>query len=170
MKKAIKTLFQPQSLKMTMMVVFAWCCLSLPSAFTQDIVITDNGETSNTSNSAVVDCDDATTTRLFTDDGTDDSNYADVTARMDTIEICPMDGSSRITVNFTDFDLAPGDSLFAFDGNIDSVRVNADMIGIGSGSGVGVSQFCSFDRLDACLLYTSPSPRDQRGSRMPSSA
>ena len=24
--------------------------------------------------------------------------------------------------------------------------------------------------MDACLLYTSPSPRDQRGSRMPSSA
>ena len=26
------------------------------------------------------------------------------------------------------------------------------------------------DKLDTCLLYTSPSPRDQRGSRMPSSA
>ena len=26
------------------------------------------------------------------------------------------------------------------------------------------------DLVDACLLYTSPSPRDQRGSRMPSSA
>ena len=25
-------------------------------------------------------------------------------------------------------------------------------------------------QLEACLLYTSPSPRDQRGSRMPSSA
>ena len=25
-------------------------------------------------------------------------------------------------------------------------------------------------RLGTCLLYTSPSPRDQRGSRMPSSA
>ena len=25
-------------------------------------------------------------------------------------------------------------------------------------------------RIYACLLYTSPSPRDQRGSRMPSSA
>ena len=25
-------------------------------------------------------------------------------------------------------------------------------------------------RVDPCLLYTSPSPRDQRGSRMPSSA
>ena len=26
------------------------------------------------------------------------------------------------------------------------------------------------DQLSICLLYTSPSPRDQRGSRMPSSA
>ena len=26
------------------------------------------------------------------------------------------------------------------------------------------------DVIDCCLLYTSPSPRDQRGSRMPSSA
>ena len=26
------------------------------------------------------------------------------------------------------------------------------------------------DQVDSCLLYTSPSPRDQRGSRMPSSA
>ena len=26
------------------------------------------------------------------------------------------------------------------------------------------------EKLDTCLLYTSPSPRDQRGSRMPSSA
>ena len=26
------------------------------------------------------------------------------------------------------------------------------------------------ERIDSCLLYTSPSPRDQRGSRMPSSA
>ena len=27
-----------------------------------------------------------------------------------------------------------------------------------------------FELLENCLLYTSPSPRDQRGSRMPSSA
>ena len=26
------------------------------------------------------------------------------------------------------------------------------------------------DKMDACLLYTSPSPRDKRQSRMPSSA
>ena len=28
----------------------------------------------------------------------------------------------------------------------------------------------TFERTEDCLLYTSPSPRDQRGSRMPSSA
>ena len=28
----------------------------------------------------------------------------------------------------------------------------------------------SLERYGGCLLYTSPSPRDQRGSRMPSSA
>ena len=28
----------------------------------------------------------------------------------------------------------------------------------------------SFGAFSVCLLYTSPSPRDQRGSRMPSSA
>ena len=28
----------------------------------------------------------------------------------------------------------------------------------------------STDKVSYCLLYTSPSPRDQRGSRMPSSA
>ena len=30
--------------------------------------------------------------------------------------------------------------------------------------GVNIMEFCN------CLLYTSPSPRDQRGTRMPSSA
>ena len=36
------------------------------------------------------------------------------------------------------------------------------------------SEHCSYKNtralLKTCLLYTSPSPRDQRGSRMPSSA
>ena len=31
-------------------------------------------------------------------------------------------------------------------------------------------QVCGYIRQWVCLLYTSPSPRDQRGSRMPSSA
>ena len=37
-----------------------------------------------------------------------------------------------------------------------------------SGFGGGGSQ--GFNDIFGCLLYTSPSPRDQRGSRMPSSA
>ena len=32
------------------------------------------------------------------------------------------------------------------------------------------SEIIEYTDLSACLLYTSPSPRDQRGSRMPSSA
>ena len=33
-----------------------------------------------------------------------------------------------------------------------------------------VKEVSTCDNLMICLLYTSPSPRDQRGSRMPSSA
>ena len=33
-----------------------------------------------------------------------------------------------------------------------------------------VSGMVALRAIKACLLYTSPSPRDQRGSRMPSSA
>ena len=35
---------------------------------------------------------------------------------------------------------------------------------------VVVAEGVTLDHEDTCLLYTSPSPRDQRGSRMPSSA
>ena len=40
-------------------------------------------------------------------------------------------------------------------------------VGVGVGVGVVVVLIVV---VDTCLLYTSPSPRDQRGSRMPSSA
>ena len=39
-----------------------------------------------------------------------------------------------------------------------------------SGASRGGSFLTAFDYILDCLLYTSPSPRDQRGSRMPSSA
>ena len=35
---------------------------------------------------------------------------------------------------------------------------------------VHMQALADFRSLASCLLYTSPSPRDQRGSRMPSSA
>ena len=54
--------------------------------------------------------------------------------------------------------------------------MNAPVVIIGTGlAGYNVAR--EFRKLDSetpllliCLLYTSPSPRDQRGSRMPSSA
>ena len=36
--------------------------------------------------------------------------------------------------------------------------------------GAECTRRCRFCAVKTCLLYTSPSPRDQRGSRMPSSA
>ena len=51
----------------------------------------------------------------------------------------------------------------------DQKRANGDDSAL---LGVPVAQkdiFC-IDGTQTCLLYTSPSPRDQRGSRMPSSA
>ena len=36
--------------------------------------------------------------------------------------------------------------------------------------GLEVPERQTVDGVGGCLLYTSPSPRDQRGSRMPSSA
>ena len=41
---------------------------------------------------------------------------------------------------------------------------------ISEGKRVNSNRKIVFDLLASCLLYTSPSPRDQRGSRMPSSA
>ena len=50
---------------------------------------------------------------------------------------------------------------------VDVVLSNLSFLGVLTVSGGGNSPFAF---LIACLLYTSPSPRDQRGSRMPSSA
>ena len=62
-----------------------------------------------------------------------------------------------------DYDMQGGDKSYDF-GDFTLV-VAADMAQIA----MSENQFC-FEVLDVCLLYTSPSPRDQRGSRMPSSA
>ena len=50
------------------------------------------------------------------------------------------------------------------------VRVLARPRGIEGGEGGQRAYLTTIARGLLCLLYTSPSPRDQRGSRMPSSA
>ena len=55
-------------------------------------------------------------------------------------------------------------------GETDGPFLRSLLLNVGSRDGVGMGNpVMSTDGL-ICLLYTSPSPRDQRGSRMPSSA
>ena len=63
-------------------------------------------------------------------------------------------------------------------GSDDATPLYLPSIGLAKQAGVGVPSGDNFDvtftlvweNTGNCLLYTSPSPRDQRGSRMPSSA
>ena len=62
-------------------------------------------------------------------------------------------------------------SAHAQNGRLDSLQTVAESSGFTETStSAQVEQFLSEASKAACLLYTSPSPRDQRGSRMPSSA
>jgi len=65
--------------------------------------------------------DGATDPIVFTDDGDVDGLYADDKARTDTITFCPNDKWHRVQVVFTEFDVAEGDTLFAFQGDKDAL-------------------------------------------------
>ena len=57
----------------------------------------------------------------------------------------------------------------------ETVSLNGEIKGLGNDTLYIYGADRLYDRMDTllvkdCLLYTSPSPRDQRGSRMPSSA
>ena len=56
--------------------------------------------------------------------------------------------------------------------NVEPILIEAcgDCHGTEPRYGAPYSLVDGYEDLVACLLYTSPSPRDQRGSRMPSSA
>ena len=75
-----------------------------------------------------------------------------------------LDGFILPTITRPDFRLGNNtdgalDELRLFDRELSAVEVESRFVELVEG---GV--------LNICLLYTSPSPRDQRGSRMPSSA
>ena len=79
---------------------------------------------------------------------------------------------TRFGVRKTEFDSEKG---FLLNGRYIKVKGmcnHQDFGGIGTAVPEAISAFRikKLKSLGACLLYTSPSPRDQRGSRMPSSA
>ena len=65
-------------------------------------------------------------------------------------------------------DLTPARGNTAYDGDTDIALITTDLTEAVSPGEEFVVTFTV--TVNPCLLYTSPSPRDQRGSRMPSSA
>jgi len=144
MKRATFTLFQHERWlpirRLLLMFILTWGSLGLTCAHAQ---ITTNyltsGDTTTLSKLTTCNGNPSTGGTLFTDDNTNDGNYADNRMRMDTIEICPENAHAHIQVAITDFDLEKGDTLFAFDGNLSATRMG-NALKIGTGTGVGVSK------------------------------
>ena len=87
-------------------------------------------------------------------------------------------GDGAVTLTATDMDLTLTETTGASVPTSGSVTAPAHMLfdivrKLPDGVEVGLTKSDGSDRMTltaGCLLYTSPSPRDQRGSRMPSSA
>ena len=82
------------------------------------------------------------------------------------LETSPMELSSIIGNSLSDDDENPMADIFSFNEDGADISLRYDL-------SQGCIRFYSQNYLELpnpCLLYTSPSPRDQRGSRMPSSA
>ena len=93
-------------------------------------------------------------------------------------DILTSSGGANFINGFSGDDIITGgtgaDQVFGFDGNdIISTGDGADRVVAGNGNdtiSAGAGNDTVFANSGDCLLYTSPSPRDKRQSRMPSSA
>ena len=92
-----------------------------------------------------------------------------------SIELSDLDGSDGFVLNGVDADDRSGISVSSA-GDLNGDGVADLIIGAGNADPNGFNapgqSYVVFGGMGvgSCLLYTSPSPRDQRGSRMPSSA
>ena len=88
----------------------------------------------------------------FTDDGSTDGLYQDDAARKDSIIICPSTSGRQIKVSFTKFDIASGDNLLVYEGDISKNPTTSYR----SASGVGASNaFGGWVQAD-CAPSTNP--------------
>ena len=68
------------------------------------------------------------------------------------------------------FGLSDLDNAVELPARHSAARASTAAVLVDSSAMSGFKEHIQGVRADVCLLYTSPSPRDQRGSRMPSSA
>ncbi|MFK7981670.1 MAG: hypothetical protein AB8G86_16930, partial [Saprospiraceae bacterium] len=111
------------------LMLFAWC-FSMNAAYAQDAA---QGAAPMPSDSTAKVFDDikvcGANAYVFTDDNSGDGKlYSDGSTRgakggrADTTVFCPVNEWSRVQVVFTEFDLAVGDTLFAFQGNLKALN------------------------------------------------
>ena len=118
MKKAKYTLFQLRG--WVFIATLVCTCFSSLTINAQQQLIQMPSNSSNTGPIELDACNgttDSNSPARFTDDGGIEGLYADDDERADTTTICPTNPWNRVKVVFTDFDLAKGDTLFAFQGN-----------------------------------------------------
>ena len=78
--------------------------------------------------------------------------YPDTVAHRDTLTICPPNTTKRVFITFTQFEVAPGDTLFVYDNDsIDATKRIAAFSGVGvSATGGWLRSECS---LSGCLTF-----------------
>jgi hypothetical protein len=97
----------------------------------------------------LINCD---TNTHFISDVSNHNLYADTANRSDTMSICPPSQGQRIKIYFNAFDLAAGDTLFAYDGKYPNAANFR-----GSGSGVGPSKAFGAWIAASCAPAANPS-------------
>jgi len=127
-----------------LLVMFAFCLAGLQNANAQIVAAYAAADTTCTVNT-LAKCNGSVTDKStqFTDDGTNDGNYADLHMRRDTVTFMPEDKWSRVQVVFTKFDLedtttaGTGDTLLVYQG--DKAAVRGGLAPAAKATGTGVS-------------------------------
>ena len=150
-----------------------------------DSVLVDTGTTipnTLTTIEGKVDTVDTVADAILVDTGTTIPNAMATATALTTVENKIDTVDTNLDAVLVDTGTTIPNTLSTIEGKVDTVDTVADSILEdtattipGTLSGLATTTHVQevedkVDTVDTCLLYTSPSPRDQRGSRMPSSA
>ena len=129
--------------KSTFLLIFALCIGGLQNLAAQVTISYDSKGKNTCTVETLASCNGEVTDKgtQFTDDGTNDGNYADIRSRLDTVEFCPTDRWHYVKVIFNKFDLenpatGTGDTLLAYQGNKAAVRNGLMPVDKATGTGV----------------------------------